>query len=67
MNLSYLFAAYAVFWGLTFLFVLNLTSRLRRLEREIEALKQALERETLGTTDPSACVTQARRRSVLRP
>jgi len=43
--MNYLFAAYAVFWGLTFLFVLNLTSRLRRLEREIEALRQALESE----------------------
>jgi len=42
-NLVYLFAAYAVFWVLTFLFVFNLARRQKSLQREIESLKRALE------------------------
>lgn len=41
----YLFAAYAVFWALTFIFVFTIASRQKRLEKEIEALRSALERE----------------------
>jgi CcmD family protein len=42
-NLVYLFAAYAVFWALTFAFVFNIARRQRSLQREIESLKRALE------------------------
>jgi CcmD family protein len=41
--MSYLFAAYAVFWGLTFIYVYSIGSRQKSLEKEIEALKRALE------------------------
>ncbi|MBS3784004.1 MAG: hypothetical protein KGY78_06140 [Anaerolineae bacterium] len=40
----YLVAAYAVFWALTSIFILSLWARQRRIERDIEALKQHLER-----------------------
>jgi CcmD family protein len=43
--MGYLFAAYAVFWALTFIFVFTLTSRQKRLQKEIEALKKALDKE----------------------
>jgi CcmD family protein len=42
-NLAYLFAAYAVFWALTFAFVFNIARRQKGLQREIESLKRALE------------------------
>jgi CcmD family protein len=42
-NLVYLFAAYAVFWALTFAFVFNIARRQKGLQREIESLRQALE------------------------
>jgi CcmD family protein len=37
----YLFAAYAVFWALTFAYVFTIASRQKRLEREIEALRRS--------------------------
>jgi CcmD family protein len=43
--MGYLFAAYAVFWALTFIFVFSIASRQKRLEKEIEALRRALERD----------------------
>jgi CcmD family protein len=43
--MTYLFAAYAVFWGLTFAYVFTIASRQKRLENEIRALRQSLERE----------------------
>jgi len=42
-NLVYLFAAYAVFWALTFAFVFRIARRQKGLQREIESLKRALE------------------------
>ena len=42
-DLVYLFAAYAVFWALTFVFVFNIARRQKDLQREIESLKRALE------------------------
>ncbi len=42
-NLVYIFAAYAVFWVLTFVFIFNLARRQKGLQREIESLKRALE------------------------
>ena len=40
--MTYLAAAYAVFWGVTFLYVFSIASRQRRLQREIDALKETL-------------------------
>jgi len=42
-NLVYIFAAYAVFWVLTFVFVFNLARRQKSLQREVESLSRALE------------------------
>jgi uncharacterized membrane protein len=39
----YLVAAYAVFWGLTFLLVISIWVRQRRLEQQITALQSQLE------------------------
>jgi CcmD family protein len=41
--MSYLFAAYAAFWGLTFAYVLRIAARQKGLEREIEALRTAVQ------------------------
>ena len=43
--MTYLFAAYAVFWALTFVYVFGIGSRQRKLEKEVEALRRALRRE----------------------
>ena len=40
--MGYLFAAYAVFWGFTFVYVFSIGNRQRNLAREIETLKRAL-------------------------
>ena len=42
-NLVYLFAAYAVFWALTFVFVFNIARRQKDLQREIESLKDQIQ------------------------
>ncbi len=41
----YLFAAYAVFWALTFVYVFTIASRQKRLEQEIDALSRSLKTE----------------------
>lgn len=41
----YLVAAYAVFWVVTFVFVLSLWARQGRIERDIEVLKERSKRE----------------------
>ncbi|NIN69289.1 MAG: CcmD family protein [Anaerolineae bacterium] len=41
----YLFAAYAVFWAVTFAYVFTIASRQKRLEREIDALRRSLKTE----------------------
>lgn len=41
----YLCAAYAVFWALTFVYVLTIASRQKRLEQEINALSRSLKTE----------------------
>jgi CcmD family protein len=43
-NLSFLFAAYAAVWALLFVYVVVLARRNRALEREIEELRQLLQR-----------------------
>jgi CcmD family protein len=42
-NLAYLFAAYAVFWAVTFAFVFRIARRQKSLQKEIESLRRALE------------------------
>ena len=39
----YLIAAYAVFWGVTFVLVVSLWVRQRRLERELAKLAEQIE------------------------
>ena len=43
-NLNFLFAAYAAVWALLFVYVVVLSRRNRALEREIEELRQLLQR-----------------------
>jgi CcmD family protein len=38
----YLFAAYAVFWALTFAYVFTIASRQKKLEQEIDTLSRSL-------------------------
>lgn len=45
-NLSYLFAAFAVIWAGLFAYVFILVQRQRRLRRDIDWLKETLEKET---------------------
>ena len=49
-HFPYLFAAYTTVWVVLFLYVLSLDRRARRAEREVEALKQVLEK-TRGARD----------------
>jgi CcmD family protein len=43
--MTYLTAAYAVFWGLTFLYVFSIARRQRRLQQEIRALRETTKDE----------------------
>ncbi|MBA7473443.1 hypothetical protein ES707_08783 [subsurface metagenome] len=45
-NLSYLVAAFAVIWAGLFAYVFVLVQRQRRLRRDIDWLKETLEKET---------------------
>ncbi len=45
-NLSYLFAAFAVIWAGLFAYVFVLVQRQQRLRRDIDCLKETLEKET---------------------
>lgn len=40
--MNYLVAAYAVFWALTIAYVFTISSRQKRLEKEIEALSSSI-------------------------
>ena len=44
-NLPYLLSAYIVFWALTFILVISIWIRQRRLEREIETLTARMEKD----------------------
>ncbi len=44
-NAGYLFAAFTVIWALVFGYVFVLFSRQKKLKREIESLKQAIEKK----------------------
>ena len=41
----YLVAAYAVFWGLTFVLVLSIWLRQRRIDRDVQALQTLLDED----------------------
>ncbi len=41
--MSYLFAAYMVIWAALFFYLLSLSKKQQRLDREIETLKKILE------------------------
>ena len=43
--MTFMIAAYAVFWILTFAFVFTIFSRQRSLRRELEVIEQLLERD----------------------
>jgi CcmD family protein len=46
--MTYMIAAYAVFWILTFVFVYSIFSRQRSLRRELEMMEQLLESQNKG-------------------
>ncbi len=46
--MTYMIAAYAVFWILTFVFVYSIFSRQRSLRRELEVMEQLLESQEKG-------------------
>jgi len=39
--MGYLVAAYAVFWAVTFILVFSISARQRKLQQELDALRQA--------------------------
>jgi len=41
-NLSYLFWAHVIFWILLFLYILNLVEKNKKLQKELEALKNSI-------------------------
>ena len=41
-NLSYLFWAHVIFWILLFLYIINLVGKNKKLERELGALKNSI-------------------------
>ena len=43
--MSYLFAAYAVFWALTIAFVFRVHARQRALDKQVAALRDALSQQ----------------------
>ena len=45
---SFLIPAYVILWLLTFVYVFSIRSRQRNLERDIDALKQVLEKRQGG-------------------
>jgi len=44
-NFSFLFAAYAAIWVLLFLYIANIARRNRALQREIDELRELVERQ----------------------
>jgi len=43
--MGYLAAAYAVFWGVSFIFVYTLIARQRKIQKELEILEQLTREE----------------------
>ncbi len=46
--MTFMIAAYAVFWILTFVFIYSIFSRQRSLRRELEVMEQLLESQKKG-------------------
>jgi CcmD family protein len=44
--MGYLVAAYAVFWAITFILVFSISARQKRLQQELDTLRQAQDRRT---------------------
>ena len=44
-NIEFLAAAFAIFWGFTFLYVFTIARRQRNLERELKVLESLLDEE----------------------
>ena len=44
-NAGYLFAAYAIVWGVVFGYIVVLFNRQRRLQRELDSLKDEVKKE----------------------
>jgi CcmD family protein len=44
-NIEFLAAAYAVFWGFTFIYVFSIARRQQSLERDLKVLESLLEEE----------------------
>ena len=47
-NLNFLFAAYTAVWVLLFLYILSLSRRNRSLAKEVDELRELLQRRTPG-------------------
>ena len=45
-NVEFLAAAFAVFWGFTFLYVFSIARRQQNLERELQVLESLVEEES---------------------
>ena len=43
--MEYLVAAYAVFWAITFILVFSISARQKKLQQELDALRQAQTRQ----------------------
>lgn len=44
--MGYLVAAYAVFWAITFILVFSISARQKKLQQELEMLKQLQSRQS---------------------
>ena len=45
-NIEFLAAAFAVFWGLTFVYIFGITRRQQNLDRDLKVLESLLEEES---------------------
>ena len=45
-NIEYLAAAFAVFWGFTFVYVFSIARRQKNLEQEVQVLESLLEEDS---------------------
>jgi CcmD family protein len=61
-NLSYLFAAYTAIWVLLFFYVANIARRNRALQREIDELRQLLQRRGSASSAEQAQDERAAKR-----
>jgi hypothetical protein len=44
-DMIYLMMAYAAFWGISFAFIYTIFSRQRKLDQEVQMLKQLLDKD----------------------